>query len=191
MSSKPWWTVISSREFFQLRARLLRYLDKSFSGILAPDREDLVQDALLILIRNKERVLPDDDGLFQYARRVTKNAALDLVKSAAYHMSTARSAAGSQVPVGASASEELTEVAHLGSPSFISPSAPVQFQKNEEILQIRKIFCELDDLNRLVLWSYVVNGQSINAIAEQLDIGWHRVAYMIEQSLNRFRRHLS
>jgi RNA polymerase sigma factor (sigma-70 family) len=191
MSNKPWWTVISSRELFQLRARLLSYLDESYSGILAADREELVQEALLILIRNKDRVLPDDDGLFQYARRVAKNAALDLVKSAAYRMATARSTGGSQAPVGPSASQKPAKVGQFRGPSTISPSASAQTEKNEEIRRIREIFCELDDLNRLILWSYVVDGQSINAIAKQLDINWHRVAYMIEQSLNRFRQHLS
>ena len=74
---------------------------------------------------------------------------------------------------------------------YSQENSKINQEKNEEILQIRKIFCELEDLNRLVLWSYVVDGQSINAIARQLGIGWHRVAYMIEHSLNRFRQHLS
>lgn len=213
MSSQPWWTVISSRELFQLRTRLLRSLEKEFTGIVASDREDLVQEALLILIRNKEQVLPDDDGLFRYARRVAKNAALDLVKSASRRMATAlkkvgaqrgagqvhpvripessRSPKGSPAPASASASDLLANAAEFLRSSSTVPSARAQSEKNEEIFQIRKIFCELEDLNRLVLWSYVVDGQSINAIAKQLNIGWHRVAYMIEHSLNRFRQHLS
>ena len=215
MSSKPWWTVITSKELFQLRSRLLRFLEREFSGVVASDREDLVQDALVVLIRNKERVLPDDDGLYRYARRVAKNAALDLVKSAAHRMTTAlkssasgRAAPSSQRPVplvptdrgsnpkgplGASRPgvRTFSEVADRFRLPSVEPSARAQLEKNEEILQIRKIFCELEDLNRLVLWSYVVDGQSINAIARQLGIGWHRVAYMIEHSLNRFRQHLS
>ncbi|GJM25540.1 MAG: hypothetical protein DHS20C16_19550 [Phycisphaerae bacterium] len=170
---------------------MLRFLEGTFSSVATADHEDLVQEALLILIRNKEQVLPDDDGLYRYIRRVAKNAALDLTKSAAYQKQATKHTVRSRVPVGPPAPKRRSDEPQLVDPTPASPSAQAQSQKNEEILQIRKIFCELDDLNRLVLWSYVVDGQSVNAIAKQLGIGWHRVAYIIEHSLNRLRRHLS
>ncbi len=191
MSSKRWWTVISSREICQLRKRLLSYLGRSFTSIVSADREDLVQQALLILIRNKERVLPDDDGLFRYLRRVAKNAALDLTKSSAHRIATARTRSDTRVSVGAPALKGFSDVAQLLDFDANSLSAPAQTEKKEEIQEIRRIFCELDDLTRLILWSYVVDGQSINAIAEQLGKNWHQVDYMIEQSLERFRRQFS
>ncbi len=178
MSSKPWWSVITSRELFALRKRLVRYLSESFGREIHRESEDLVQHAFLVLLRNKERVLPDDDGLFRYVRRVAKNAALDRIKSAAVrlHVPTAHG-----VPADTAAEKTPT----------VQPSVLTQLEKNEEIRQIRKIFCELDDLDRLVLWSYVVDGVSINAIARQLGISWQQVSHLIEQSLARFRRRLS
>ncbi len=191
MSNNPWWTVISSKEIFQLRTRLSRYLEASFSSTVSSDRDDLVQHALLMLIRSKERVLPDDDGLFRFARQVAKNAALDLVKSKAHQLSAARGKIGSKISVGASAESELTDIARYLNPTNATTSSPAQSVKNEEILRVRKIFCELDDLNRLVLWSYVVDGNSINAIARQLDIDWHRVSDLIVESLDRLRQQIS
>ncbi|NOX58018.1 MAG: sigma-70 family RNA polymerase sigma factor [Planctomycetes bacterium] len=171
MSSKPWWTVISASELYALRARLDRVVIDSFGPSLDAEREDLVQHALLVLIRNKERVLPDDDGLFRYARRVLHRAVLDCMRS----------------------HRRVTDYDRLASAEIPpkQPEPPNLMDRDEKIQKIRDIFCELCDLDRLVLWSFVVDGQSINTIANQLDVNWHQVAQIIEQGLQTFRQHLS
>ena len=62
--------------------------------------------------------------------------------------------------------------------------------KTGALENIWKVFCALDELDRLVVWSHIVDGKSIRAIARDLDLNWHRVAGIIEGTLRKVRRQL-
>jgi DNA-directed RNA polymerase specialized sigma24 family protein len=53
---------------------------------------------------------------------------------------------------------------------------------------IRRIFDELEELDRLIVWSHVVDGESVQAIARRLGIGWHRVNATIQRVLVELRQ---
>ena len=61
----------------------------------------------------------------------------------------------------------------------------------EEKERIWEFLCALSDLDRLVLWSHVVEGKSVRAIARDLDLNWHRVSGILRTTLERVRRKLT
>ena len=56
--------------------------------------------------------------------------------------------------------------------------------------RIREIVCELDELDRLVLWSYVVDGRSKLAIAQDLGLNWHRIDKLLDRAFARIRQRM-
>ena len=60
----------------------------------------------------------------------------------------------------------------------------------EESEKIRQVFCALGDLDRLIIWAYVVEGRPVRAIARELDLSWHSVARTIERTLRRVHSEL-
>jgi transposase len=46
----------------------------------------------------------------------------------------------------------------------------------------------LEELDRLIVWSHVVDGESVQAIARRLGIGWHRVNATIQRVLVELRQ---
>ena len=175
MTTSYWWRSISTAELLGLRRRLLERVTAEFGGTLKAELEDVVQQAFAILFRHRESVKADNDGLYRYLKTVSRHVALDRVKAArrrqAYLAGLSQDSKGRAAASDAEStlSEELAE-------------------ENEKIWQI---FCALDDLDRLVMWSHVVEGRSIRAVARDLGLNWHRVAAIIEETLRSVRIQLT
>lgn len=175
MADFPWWTTITTAELLDLRRRLLEYVKLGFGNALKAELEDVIQQAIVVLFRRRESVKADNDGLFRYLKTVARNAALDRIRAAQRRRE--------HLPRLISERERYAPTLPVAA---IPPAALAE--ENEKIW---KIFCALDDLDRLVIWSHVVNGRSIRAIAHDLDLDWHRVAEIIEEALRRVRRQLT
>ena len=61
---------------------------------------------------------------------------------------------------------------------------------DDEGEKIWEVFCALDELERLVLWSHVVEEKSIRAVARDLNLNWHKAARILDGALRRIRRAL-
>ena len=170
MTASPWWTTISTAELLDLRRRLLRHLQVQFGSTLKDELEDIVQHAFAVLFGRRKSVKADNDGLYRYLKTVSQHRALDGIKAA-----RRRRAHQSDIM-----SERERRVPRSGAHGI--PEEPANDSKN-----IWQVFCALDDLDRLVIWSYVVDGKSIREIARELDLNWHRVAGIIERTLRRVR----
>jgi RNA polymerase sigma factor (sigma-70 family) len=127
-----------------------------------------VHQAFVALFRNRERVVSDNDGLYRYLLVAARRSSLDRLKTARLRESRRADLAARGAALDAGDQSSIRE-------------------KNEAI---REIFCELGELDRLILWSHVVDGQSINAIARELDLNWHRVSQAIERAIRRIRRRI-
>ena len=176
MPEQAWWTTVSAAELLDLRRRLLEYVRAEFGSALKAELEDIVQHAFTVLFRQRESLKADDDGLYRYLKTVSRHAALDRIGAAQRrqeHLPEYASERGrylqQRLPIPGMPPEALAE-------------------ENEKIWQV---FRALDDLDRLVIWSHVVDGKSIRAIARDLDLNWHRVAGIIEATLRRVRRELT
>lgn len=173
MPDLPWWTIISTTELLDLRRRLAKHVRATFGNTLGVESEDVVQHAFVVLFQRRERVKPERDGLYRYLQTVARNAALDRMKTTRVrrkHHSEVVSKDRDRAPSGI---------------AFAEPPLAGPVEENEKIW---RVFCALNDLDRLVLWSHVVERQSIRAIARDLDLNWHRVAGIIEGALRRIRR---
>jgi RNA polymerase sigma factor (sigma-70 family) len=175
MADAPWWTTLSEAELLELRRRCLKYLRTKFGAQIEAELEDVVQKAFVALLRRRESVSPVDDGLFRYLRTVARNAAIDRLKAVRHQCVDA------QIRAAQGQADLLTDrVREEPAPS-----------SEEEKERIREFLCALSDLDRLVLWSHVVEGKSVRAIARDLDLNWHRVAGILRATLDRVRRKLT
>jgi RNA polymerase sigma-70 factor (ECF subfamily) len=165
-----WWTTLATEDLNLLRRRVIDALGERFAAGLGPDIEDVVQQAFIALFRNREAIEPDGDGLFRYLLVVSKNAALDRLKRAKHHAKR-REAAGTRIPPPPRPEQEL------------------ELREETEIVQ--NFFRELDELDRLIIWSYLVEARSIRSIALELGLNWHRVSASIDRMLERIRRRLA
>jgi RNA polymerase sigma factor (sigma-70 family) len=175
MADAPWWTTFSAAELLELRRRCLEYLHSRFGAEIEAELEDVVQRAFVALLRRRESVSPDDDGLFRYLRTVARNAAIDRLKTIRQHRADA------QIRAAQRQGEPLTD------PMREEPGP----SSGEEKERIWEFLCALSDLDRLVLWSHVVEGKSVRAIARDLDLNWHRVAGILRATLDGVRRKLT
>ena len=173
MVDSPWWDTILPTELVGLRKRLLKDLGSELGKALGTELEDIVQHAFVVLFRRRESVKADDDGLYRYLKTVASNAAVDRIRT--------DSRRKQRLPDVISGRRcESRETAPETQPSG----------GEEESERIRRVFCALGDLDRLITWGYVVEEQSIRAIARDLDLNWHCVARTIERTLRRVRREL-
>ena len=174
MAQASWWTTIPTAELLDLRRRLLEHLGAEFGGALKAELEDIVQHAFAGLFRRRENVTADNDGLYRYLKTVSRHAALDRIRAARRRqehlpeLTAERDRRVSRAPVPGIPPEGLAE-------------------ENDNVW---KVFCALDELDRLVVWSHIVDGKSIRAIARDLDLNWHRVAGIIEGTMREVRRQL-
>jgi RNA polymerase sigma factor (sigma-70 family) len=168
MPHPPWWTTLTAAELLRLRQRLIEHIRAEFPGRLEIDPEDLVHHAFTVLFERRHRVKPERDGLFRYLTTVARNAGLDQVRRLG-RSGTPRTLQG---PIEAPDSTENADAA-------------------DEQTKIWQIFCALGDLERLIVWSHVVEKQPVRAIARELDLNWHRVARTIDSALRRIRRELN
>jgi RNA polymerase sigma factor (sigma-70 family) len=171
MSVSPWWTTISTTDLLELRARLIADVGGRFASVLEGDLEDIVQHAFVVLFQRRVHVSADNDGLYRYLRAVAVNSALDRVKT-----STVRR--GHLPDIASAVRQRAGEAA--------APRLP-QAEENEKVW---RVFCALEDLDRLILWGYAVDGRSIRSLARDLGLNWHRVATILERTLSRIRREL-
>ena len=174
MPDSPWWTTISARQLLVLRSRLLDRLSDEFRTIPAAELEDLVQRAFVVLFLRRQAVDPADDGLYRYLRTVAHNLALDWLKTTQWRRR--------QLP---RAARERRKQPPENTKSGSTPVTPAEKREENELFW--QIFCALGDLDRLVLWSHVVEGKSIREIARELDLDWHHVAASIRDVLRRIR----
>ncbi len=170
MSSNRWWHTLTADDIVELRRRVLAAVTSQFAHTPAAEVEDAVHHAFVALFRNREAISSDADGLFRYLLVAARRAALDRVKT-----ERLRSARRPQVAQAAAAQAD--------------PGLPGDELEKKSI--VREIFYELDELDRLILWSHVVEGRSINAIARETGRNWHQVAASLKQALDRIRRRLS
>ncbi|UCG31583.1 MAG: sigma-70 family RNA polymerase sigma factor [Phycisphaerales bacterium] len=171
ISNEPWWTTLSASSLLELRQRLLRYVRAAFGHILAADIEDIVQQAFVALYRQREKVNAKDDGLFRFLKTTARNLSLD-------HMRKARRRRKHFDQIVSSSPD----------PSEWDAVSPLEFAEEKD--RIWEVFCALSELERLVLWSYAVEGKSVRAIARDLDLNWHRVAVMLYKALRQMRKSL-
>lgn len=174
MADSPWWTTISADELLDLRRQLLQYARAEFGGRLKGEIEDIVQDAFGVLFRHRESVKPDNNGLCRYLKTVTRHAALDRIRTAN------RRHARLKRPAGWRGDEEARSYS-----TAIPPEE--QREQNEKVWAA---FRALNDLDRLVIWSYAVDQKSIRAISRDLNLNWHRVAGIVYRSLSALRRRM-
>lgn len=175
MPNSPWWTTISTAELLALRRRLVAHVRAEFGDVLGTEVEDVVQHAFVVLFKRRTRVSADEDGLYRYLDTVARNAARDRVKAIKQR----------QKPLPEAA---LRRGQHASKGAVPAPPPEEAAQENEKIWEI---FCALGDLDRLILWYHVVEGQSIRAIARDLDLSWHDVAGVIEGALRAVRKKLT
>jgi RNA polymerase sigma factor (sigma-70 family) len=175
MPHPPWWITISTAQLLDLRRRLVEHVTAQFGTTLSAELEDVVQYAFVALFRRREHVSPDNDGLFRYLKTVANHAAIDEVRSDRRRQ------------------ELLPKVIpRLKQPADTEPvSEATPAEAAEENDRIWKIFCALDDLERLIIWGHVVEGRPIRAVARDLGLNWHRVARTVERVLRRIRAELS
>lgn len=169
MSASAWWTTVEHDELERLRARLLCWVQSRFGPTLDRESEDVVQHAFVTLLRQREQVRPDDDGLYRYLCVVAHNYALD-------HLKTSRKRNGFAERAGRTRAARRSPLAEPGEAELAE--------------RARDFFCNLDELDRLVLWSHVVDGRPINAIARDLGLNWHAVARIIDRALRSLRQRL-
>lgn len=169
-----WWTSISTAELLTLRRRLLEEHRREFGDVLGDEFEDAVQHAFVALLRRPEDVSAANDGLYRYLRIVSHNHAIDRLRAEKRKR------------------EHLPQVALLVErhpAKAVSPpdEPPITAEEHEKIWHV---FCALDEAERLIVWSHVVERRSIRAIADEMDLNWHRVDGIVKKSLGRIRRAL-
>lgn len=167
MSSTPWWSVLTPGEIAALRSRVMDRIRARFAAALGAEVEDVVHHAFLALIRNRAHVSPDNDGLFRYLVVAAQNAALDRIKTES--LRAQRRAEAVKPP-----------------PDDPTPLWAVLLREKNQA--IRDFLDELDEVDRFMVWSHVVDGKSIQAVAREVGIGWHRAAARIQQVLSSMRR---
>jgi RNA polymerase sigma factor (sigma-70 family) len=173
MPSGAWWNIISTTELLDLRRRLLAHLRATFRALPDGETEDVVQHAFLDLFRRRDTVQSDQDGLYRYLLTVARHTAVDRIRKADQqerHLPKAFLEKKLDAPVPQGSSGAADEA--------------------EEAEKIWGLFCALDDLERFILWSHVVEGRSIRSIAQDLGLNWHRVAGIVEAALRVFRQAL-
>ena len=172
MAGLSWWTTISTAELLRLRRRLVQHVKIQFGSTLKAELEDVVQHAFTVLFRHRGSVNADNDGLYRYLKTVSRRAALDWIKGAKRRQDHLRE----------------TIAKHRGHALKLPiPGIPPE-ELREQSEKIWRIFCALDDLDRLVVWSHVVDGKSIRAVSRDLDLNWHRVAGIIDETLRLVRK---
>lgn len=169
MSSERWWQTLGADDILTLRRRVLSALRRQFAATPVAEVEDAVHQAFVALFRNRERISADNDGLYRYLLVAARRSALDRLRTVRLRESRRSDVAARVLPA------EMDDES-------------ARREKNEAI---REIFCELGELDRLILWSHVVDGRSINAIARELGVNWHRVAQAVERAVRRIRRRLA
>ncbi len=168
-SRMPWWIALEQEEIELLRARVLRWVEAAFRVTLGRDTEDIVQHAFAMLYRHRENVQPDNDGLYRYLCTVARRYAYDRVK-------TLKVRAG---------------IAEIAARTIIARRRPAPGPELvEQIIRVREFFCNLDDVDRLVVWGHVVDGRSLREVASELDLRWRDAAEIVDRSLRRLRRWL-
>jgi RNA polymerase sigma factor (sigma-70 family) len=169
MPQDAWWTSLNASSLLALRSRLLAYVRSSFGKSLPDEAEDIVQQAFASLYGQREQVSPDDDGLFRFLRTAARNLALDRIRSANRRKKHF---------------ERVLAAVRASAPGREAPSLEAD-EENEKVWQV---FCALDELERLLVWSHAVEGKSIRAISQELNLNWHRVADMLYSALRRLRK---
>lgn len=175
MNQGPWWSSIKASQLLELRRRVLESLQPQFSGLGAEDWEDIVQQAFVTVFRRPESVTVENDGLFRYLVTASRNLALDRKKTGALRLERLKMAAATLATPESETSPSPSE------PTITSP-------ESEEIWKIVRALPELD---RLILWSYVVQGKSTRQVARELGVNWHSVARSIDRSFRRIRQTLA
>jgi len=163
----PWWVALTPGELTALRNRVLRATEARFAPTLGPEVEDAVHHAFVALFRNRESISPDNDGLYRYLLVAARRAALDRIKTESLRAHRRREAAGM-------ADSDSAGLAHL--------------LLHENKAAVQTFLGELPELDRFIIWSHVVDGRSIHAIAQELGIGWHRASAILERVLGGLRR---
>jgi RNA polymerase sigma factor (sigma-70 family) len=169
MSRKPWWVTMTPEELSTLRRRALRTIEARFRATLGVETEDVLHHAFVALFRNRDSVSPEDDGLYRYLVVAARRAALDRIKTAALRADRRE---------------------HAAKPAHHDHTPLVETLLREKKAEVREIFDELDEVDRLLLRRHVIEGQSLNAVARELGIGWHRADAAVKRILTRIRRML-
>ena len=168
MSRASWWTTLTADELIRLHRRVLHSIGAKFSSQLGSEVEDVVQEGFVALFSHRDTIRSENDGVYRYWWVAARNRALDRLKKK-------ETRAGKPPPP-----RKAAEVA--------SPASQMdRLEKNEAI---QKIFCELNQLDRFIIWCRVVDGRSVQSIAREVDLDWHRVANTIDRVLEQFRRQL-
>ncbi len=168
-----WWAKITAAELLELRRRLVGHLRRQFRNLPESELEDLVHYAFIRLFRRRGTVSAERDGLFRYLRTVASRAGVDRIRRIRRR------------------SELLPEAARERDRELETGGQDASTVESAEIHQkIWQIFCALDEVERLIIWSHVVEGRSLRAIARDLDLNWHRVAEVVDKALRRARREL-
>lgn len=169
-----WWTEISTKELLGLRLRVLHQVEAEFGATLKTELEDVVQHAFVVLFRRSDRVSAHNDGLFRYLKTVARRAAIDRIKVSKFRRNPPNAAIA-------------RAVRRTSSSTFSVVSSEQSKEENE---RIRQVFCALGDLDRLVIWSHIVDGKSIREVGRELGLNWHQVAAIIEETLQECRSQL-
>ena len=152
-----------------LRERALRTIEARFHATLGCETEDVLHQAFVALLLNRECVSPENDGLYRYLIVTARRAALDRIKTAALRADRRE---------------------HAAKPAHDDHSPLVETLLREKKSQVREILDELDELDRLLIRKHVIEGASLNAAARELGIGWHRADTTVKAVLARIRRTL-
>ena len=174
MDDAQWWRTISTTDLLALRRRLLRHLEAKFGHRLKAELEDLVQHGFAIMFRRRDSVTAEDDGLYRYLKTICHHAAVDRIRTAKHRRGDSGDSPGPR--------------RQRRRPATAPDPSPTEVAEENE--RIWGIFCALSDLDRLVVWSYVVDEQSIRGIAQDTGLHWHRVAEIIRNALSEFRDRL-
>lgn len=169
----PWWTTLSTAELLILRRRLIEYISSAFGASLDDELEDVVQQAFVGLLSRPGSVTSDSDGLFRYLKTVAHNIAVDRIRSVRRRQE--------RIP-------RVLEEAQVSQARACAGAQPAQAEVREEHRKIWEVFCALSDQDRLIVWCHVVEGRSIRAISECLQLNWHRVSGTIQKFVQRLRR---
>ena len=169
-----WWKEISTDQILALRRRLLQYLDAEFGSTLKTELEDVTQHAFSVLFQRRNRVSTERDGLFRYLKTVARRSAIDRRRVSASRRKPRKKSTATTAGRASSSTSPITPPAQ-------------RLEENEKIWQV---FCALDDLDRLVIWSHIVDEKSIREVCRELDLNWHRVSAIVEAALREFRNRL-
>lgn len=159
-----WWKTITAAELRDLRRRVVDRLAHRCLGN-PHDLEDAAQDALVALFQNRDSVDAASHGLLRYTYVVARNRLLDRKKR----------------PRTVALQDE-----HVADAGAIS-----QPESQEQLAKISSFLYELDPLDRYLLWRHAVDKGSVNQVAAETGLYWHKAANRISAAVHQLSRRLN